>query len=61
VNHQTSAWAISIFISFVAFVLWIAFFYARRTKTAKSYYAAGGTIHWAVNGIAFAGDYLSAA
>ena len=60
-NHQTSAWAISIFISFVAFVLWIAFFYARRTKTAKSYYAAGGTIHWAVNGIAFAGDYLSAA
>lgn len=60
-NHQTSPWAISIFIAFVAFVLWIAFYYARRTKTAKGYYAAGGTVHWAVNGIAFAGDYLSAA
>ncbi|MDD3740332.1 MAG: cation acetate symporter, partial [Bacteroidales bacterium] len=28
---------------------------------ASSYYAAGGNIHWGVNGIAFAGDYLSAA
>jgi cation/acetate symporter len=24
-------------------------------------YAAGGKIHWGINGIAFAGDYLSAA
>lgn len=60
-NYQTSGWAVAIFISFVAFVLWIAYFFARRTRTAKGYYAAGGTVHWAVNGIAFAGDYLSAA
>lgn len=60
-NHATSPWAIAIFASFVAFVLWIAYFFARRTKTSKGYYAAGGTVHWAVNGIAFAGDYLSAA
>lgn len=60
-NYDRSVWAVAIFISFVAFVLWIAYFYARRTKTSKGYYAAGGTIHWAVNGIAFAGDYLSAA
>lgn len=60
-NYETSSWAIAIFVSFVAFVLWIAYFYARKTKTSKGYYAAGGTIHWAVNGIAFAGDYLSAA
>jgi cation/acetate symporter len=60
-NYQTSAWAIVIFIAFVSFVLWIAYYYARRTKTAKGYFAAGGTVHWAVNGIAFAGDYLSAA
>lgn len=59
--YQTSTWAIAIFISFVAFVLWIAYYYAKRTKTAKGYFAAGGNIHWAVNGIAFAGDYLSAA
>ena len=60
-NYQTSSWAIAIFVSFVAFVLWIAYYFAKRTKTSKSYFAAGGTIHWAVNGIAFAGDYLSAA
>lgn len=60
-NYGTSPWAIAIFASFVAFVLWIAYFFAKRTKTSKGYYAAGGTIHWAVNGIAFAGDYLSAA
>ena len=60
-NYQTSPYAIAIFASFVAFVLWIAYYFARRTKTAKGYYAAGGNIHWAVNGIAFAGDYLSAA
>ncbi|MHB0911845.1 MAG: solute symporter family protein [Armatimonadota bacterium] len=60
-QYQTSSWAITIFIAFVAFVLWIAYYYAKRTKTSKGYFAAGGTIHWAVNGIAFAGDYLSAA
>ncbi len=60
-NYETSPWAIAIFVSFAAFVLWIAFFCAKRTKTAKGYYTAGGTVHWAVNGIAFAGDYLSAA
>ena len=36
-------------------------FFARKTQSASGYYAAGGSIHWAVNGIAFAGDYLSAA
>ncbi len=60
-NYHSSAWAVSIFVAFVGFVLWIAYYYARQTKTAKGFYAAGGTVHWAVNGIAFAGDYLSAA
>lgn len=60
-NYGHNAWAFAIFASFVAFVLWIAYFFAKRTKTSKGYYAAGGSIHWAVNGIAFAGDYLSAA
>jgi hypothetical protein len=32
-----------------------------KAKSAAGYYAAGGKIHWAVNGISFAGDYLSAA
>ncbi len=33
----------------------------QRPTTSSGYYAAGGQIHWGVNGIAFAGDYLSAA
>ncbi|HRN73801.1 MAG TPA: cation acetate symporter [Ginsengibacter sp.] len=49
------------FLLFVGFVLWLSFYLGRRTKSASAYYAAGGKIHWAVNGIAFAGDYLSAA
>jgi cation/acetate symporter len=60
-NYQTSPWAIAIFLFFIGLVLWIALYYARRTKTAQGYFAAGGRIHWSVNGIAFAGDYLSAA
>ena len=59
--YEVSQWAIAVFISFVAFVLWLSYHFARKTKTAKGYFAAGGNIHWAVNGIAFAGDYLSAA
>ncbi len=46
---------------FVALVLGLSLYFGRKTKSASGYYAAGGTIHWSVNGIAFAGDYLSAA
>ncbi len=59
--YETSPWAVVIFITFVAFVLWISYYFARRIRSSKGYYAAGGRIHWSVNGIAFAGDYLSAA
>ena len=59
--YQVSSIAIFIFIFFVAVVLGLSFFFARKSKSASGYYAAGGQIHWAVNGIAFAGDYLSAA
>lgn len=52
---------IVIFVAFVAAVLGLSFFFARKAKSAAGYYAAGGNIHWGVNGIAFAGDYLSAA
>lgn len=59
--YEVSNLAIIIFIFIVGLVLGLSFYYARKTKSAASYYAAGGSIHWAVNGIAFAGDYLSAA
>lgn len=53
--------AIAIFLLFVVLVLGLSFYFARKTQSAGSYFAAGGKIHWSVNGIAFAGDYLSAA
>ncbi len=59
--YDVSQWAIVVFVAFVATVLWISYYFARRTRGAAGYFAAGGQIHWSVNGIAFAGDYLSAA
>jgi cation/acetate symporter len=53
--------AVIIFILFVVLVIGLSFYLGRKAKTASGYYAAGGQIHWGVNGIAFAGDYLSAA
>jgi len=53
--------AVILFISIVALVLGISIYFARKTSSAKGYFAAGGTIPWTVNGVAFAGDYLSAA
>lgn len=52
---------ILLFVIFVSAVLGLSFYFAKQTTSAKSYFAAGGSIHWSVNGIAFAGDYLSAA
>ena len=60
-NYTPSPIAISIFLAFVGLVLGMSFYFARKAKSAEGYFAAGGTIHWFVNGIAFAGDYLSAA
>ncbi|MBK7475042.1 MAG: cation acetate symporter [Haliscomenobacter sp.] len=59
--YEVSNLAIIIFLFIVGLVLGLSFYFARKTKSASKYYAAGGNIHWAVNGIAFAGDYLSAA
>lgn len=59
--YEASLFAIVIFVVFVILVLGISKYFASRTTSSKGYYAAGGTIHWGVNGIAFAGDYLSAA
>ncbi len=59
--YEVSNLAVIIFLFIVGLVLGLSFYFARKTKSASSYYAAGGNIHWFVNGIAFAGDYLSAA
>src|SRR5690606_19425537 len=59
--YDISYTAIIFFFVFVGLVLGLSFYFGRKTRSSSSYYAAGGQIHWAVNGIAFAGDYLSAA
>ncbi|MCE9606870.1 MAG: cation acetate symporter [Planctomycetia bacterium] len=60
-KYEASLSAVVIFALFVFVTLAISFYFARKTSSAKSYFAAGGQIHWFVNGVAFAGDYLSAA
>ena len=60
-HYEASTLAVILFVAFVGLVLGLSFFFARKAKSADGYFAAGGSIHWFVNGIAFAGDYLSAA
>src|SRR6059058_434294 len=60
-HYQASPTAIIVFLSFVGFVLALSFYLGRRAKSASGYFAAHGQIGWFVNGVAFAGDYLSAA
>src|SRR5437868_3691083 len=59
--YETSYTAIGVFAFFVAVVLGISFYLGAKAKSAQGYYAAHGQIPWFVNGVAFAGDYLSAA
>ena len=53
--------ATSIFAAFVAVTLGITWWANRRSTGAKDFYAAGGRITARQNGLAMAGDYLSAA
>lgn len=59
--YSPSPMAITVFGLFVALTLGLSFYFAAQTRSAQSYFAAGGQIPWLVNGVAFAGDYLSAA
>ena len=53
--------AIVMFFAFVAATLGITYWAARRTRSAADFYAAGGGITGMQNGLAIAGDYMSAA
>ena len=53
--------AIVMFLLFVGATLGITYWAAKRTKTAKDFYTAGGGITGFQNGMAIAGDYMSAA
>ncbi len=62
VSKQATNWeAIGMFSIFVIATLGITYWAARQTKSAKDFYAAGGGITGFQNGLAIAGDYMSAA
>ncbi len=59
---QATNWiAIGMFAIFVAGTLWITKWAASKTKSAADFYTAGGGITGFQNGLAIAGDYMSAA
>ena len=53
--------AIVMFLIFVALTMGITYWASNRTKSAADFYTAGGGITGFQNGLAIAGDYMSAA
>ena len=61
-EKQATNWtAIGMFAAFVAGTLWITKWAAAKTRSAADFYTAGGGITGFQNGLAIAGDYMSAA
>ncbi|UTM02366.1 cation acetate symporter [Alcaligenes sp. NLF5-7] len=61
-QKQPTNWtAIGMFAVFVVATLWITKWAAARTKSVSDFYTAGGGITGFQNGLAIAGDYMSAA
>lgn len=58
---QSNPTAIMFFVLFVLSTLGITWWAAKRTRTTKDFYAAGRSITGFQNGLALAGDYMSAA
>ncbi|WP_272525754.1 cation/acetate symporter ActP [Providencia sp. PROV196] len=53
--------AIVMFLLFVGFTLYITYWASKRTRSRSDYYTAGGKITGFQNGMAIAGDFMSAA
>ncbi|SDJ91737.1 cation/acetate symporter [Pseudomonas delhiensis] len=53
--------AIVMFVAFVGLTLCITYWASKRSKSAADFYTAGGSITGFQNGLAIAGDYMSAA
>jgi cation/acetate symporter len=61
-QQQTTNWtAIIMFGAFIALTLWITGWAARHTHSTADFYVAGGGVTGFQNGLAIAGDYMSAA
>ncbi|TEA80055.1 cation/acetate symporter ActP [Allopusillimonas ginsengisoli] len=58
---QANMSAIVMFLVFIVGTMMITYWAARRTRTTSDFYTAGGSITGFQNGLAIAGDYLSAA
>ncbi len=58
---QTNYMAIAMFLLFVVGTLGITYWASKRTRSASDFYTAGGGITGFQNGLAIAGDYMSAA
>jgi cation/acetate symporter len=61
VKQPTNWTAIAMFAVFVVFTLFITKWAAAKTKSAADFYTAGGGITGFQNGLAIAGDFMSAA
>ena len=53
--------AVLMFLGFIAITLWITWWAARRSAGSSAFFAAGRALKAWQNGIAVAGDYMSAA
>jgi cation/acetate symporter len=60
-QQGTNFTAIVMFVGFVIITLFITYWAAKRTRSRADFYAAGGGITGLQNGLAIAGDYMSAA
>lgn len=58
---QVSTTSVLFFVVFISLTLYITYWAAKKTKTAKEFYAAGRSVTGFQNGLALAGDYMSAA
>ena len=61
VKRDLNVPAIIMFLVFIAGTLGITYWAAKKTKSASDFYTAGGGITGFQNGLAIAGDYMSAA
>ena len=62
VQRQPTNWqAIVMFLIFVALTLYITYWASKRVRSRSDYYTAGGNITGFQNGLAIAGDFMSAA
>src|SRR6185436_4922649 len=58
---EPNAVAIGFFIVFIALSLGITIWASRKTRTADQFYTAGASVTAFQNGLALAGDFMSAA